>query len=88
MLKSELNKEFEMKDLGAATIIRDRKKMVLKMSQEMYVCKLLKKFGINQAKSIVTPLSSQFRLSVDLSPSSKEDADYMSGTCVARLTGI
>ena len=51
MVKSELCKEFEMKDLGAAKkilgieIIKDREKRVLKMSQELYVRKLLRKFG-------------------------------------------
>ena len=65
-VKSEFNKEFEMKDLGAAKkilgieIMRDREKKVLRMSQEKYVRKLLEKFGMNQARSVNTPLSSQF----------------------------
>src|ERR1051325_1148699 len=51
-VKVELNKEFKMKDLGAASRIlgidsqRDRKQSKLCLYQEAYLQKILKKFGM------------------------------------------
>ena len=92
-IKSELSSEFDMKDLGPAKkilgieIVRDRKKKVLKLSQEVYVRKLLKKFGMDQAKSVATPMSSQFKLSKEQSPSSKDDITAMSSIPYAEAVG-
>lgn len=67
-LKDRLSGEFEMKDLGKASrilgmdIIRDRKKGTLILSQGKYIQKVLKTFGMQGAKSVMTPTSSQFSL--------------------------
>lgn len=67
-LKEVLKSEFEMKDLGPAArifgmdIIRDRKKGVLKLSQGKYVKQILKTFGIEFCKPVVTPTNCQFKL--------------------------
>lgn len=51
-LKKSLEREFEMNDLGAATrilgmdIVRDRKAGTLKLSQEVYLKKVLRTFHI------------------------------------------
>ena len=65
-LKKQLSKRFEMKDLGAAKqilgmrIIRDRSNDTLKLSQEEYVKKVLKRFNMDKAKPVSTPLASHF----------------------------
>lgn len=69
-LKSELSNEFDMKDLGTAKKIlgmeihRDRKVDGLYMSQKKYIRKVLKHFGMQNAKPMSIPLASHFRLSV------------------------
>lgn len=60
--------EFEMKDLGAASrilgmdIIRDRKKGTLKLTQSKYIGQVLKTFGMEHCKPVITPSNSQFKL--------------------------
>ncbi|WVZ79655.1 hypothetical protein U9M48_027210 [Paspalum notatum var. saurae] len=83
-LKAQLNKEFEMKDLGAAKkilgmeIIRDRKSGLLYLSQRGYIEKVLRRFNMHNAKPVSTPLAAHFRLSSDLCPTSDDDIEYMS----------
>lgn len=60
-LKESLKSEFEMKDLGAASrilgmdIIRYRKKGTLKLTQSKYIGQILKMFGMEYSKLVVTP---------------------------------
>ena len=60
-----------MKDLGAAKqilgmrIIRDKANNTLKLSQSGYVKKVLRRFNMNEAKTVSTTLSSHFKLSKD-----------------------
>ena len=67
-LKDSLSGEIEMKDLGKASIIlgmditRDRKKGILVLSQEKYLLKVLNTFGMSDARSVVTPTVSHFKL--------------------------
>src|ERR1044072_5206600 len=73
-VKAELNKEFEIKDLGAASRIlgidirRDRKQSRLCLSQEAYLRKILEKFGMSNSKPVVTPTNPQYKLSIDQFP--------------------
>lgn len=75
-LKCELKKEFEMKDLGAATRIlgidirRNRETKSLFLSQEAYIIKVLTKFNMISSKPVSTPLAAHFKLSVKQSPQS------------------
>ncbi|XP_068638459.1 uncharacterized protein [Aristolochia californica] len=66
-LKRELSKKFSMKNLGPAIQILGmritRDTVVLKLSQEEYVKKVLSRFNMNDAKPVSTPLASHFRLS-------------------------
>ena len=68
-LKVELNTEFEMKDLGAATkilgmqIIKDRDSKTLYLSQSDYVNKVLTRFNMEDSKPVTIPLSAHFQLS-------------------------
>ena len=67
-LKEKISGEFEMKDMGKASrilgmdIIRDRKKGTLILSQRKYIEKVLRTFGMQDTKAVVTPTSSQFKL--------------------------
>ena len=68
-LKSQLKKEFNMKNLGEAKkilgmeITRDRSSGRLWLSQENYVLKVLERFNMAEVKSITTPLAGHFKLS-------------------------
>lgn len=78
LLKSKLNNEFDMKDLGAAKRIlgieiqKDRKAEKLWVSQRRYVKKVLKRFSIQNAKPISTTLANPFKLSTTLCPTTDE----------------
>jgi len=83
-LKSLLSDEFEIKDLGAAKKIlgmeihRDRKAGKLYLSQKKYIEKILEHFGMQNSKSVSTPLATHFRLSTALAPQSEEEEQFMS----------
>ena len=83
-LKTQLNLEFEMKDLGEAKKIlgmeiwRDRAHDRVSLSQKQYLKKVLQQFGMNeQTKPVSTPLASHFKLSAQLSPSTNTEREYM-----------
>ncbi|KAJ9547366.1 hypothetical protein OSB04_019909 [Centaurea solstitialis] len=82
-VKDQLSSEFDMKDLGTAKkiigleIVRDRKAKKLSPSQEGYVQKVLRRFGMFEAKSVKTPFAPHFKLSSGLSPSTQADVSYM-----------
>ncbi|GJZ55995.1 retrovirus-related pol polyprotein from transposon TNT 1-94 [Tanacetum coccineum] len=68
-LKRQLSQEFEMKELGPAkqilgmSIIRDKTKGTLRLSQEKYIGKVLEKFNMKDAKARCQPLRDHFKLS-------------------------
>ncbi|KAG8497200.1 hypothetical protein CXB51_008576 [Gossypium anomalum] len=83
-LKTQINLEFEMKDLGKAKKIlgmeiwRDRAHDRVSLSQKQYLKKVLQQFGINEhTKPVSTPLASHFKLSALLSPSTNTEQEYM-----------
>jgi len=83
-LKTQLNQEFEMKDLGKAKkilgmeICRDRARGKVSLSQKQYLKKVLQQFGMTeQTKPVSTPLASHFKLSAQLSPSTDAEREYM-----------
>ena len=82
--KTQLSKEFEMKDLGSTKkilgmeILRDRKIGKLYLSQKRYIEKVLYRFNMQNAKPISILLAAHFRLSFALSPQSDNEVDYMS----------
>jgi len=73
-IKKTLANTFEMKDLGEAKqilgmkITRDKQNHLLRLSQEGYIDKVLKRFNMKDAKSITTPLAKHFKLTKHLSP--------------------
>ncbi|GKE75072.1 retrovirus-related pol polyprotein from transposon TNT 1-94, partial [Tanacetum coccineum] len=56
-LKRQMSQEFELKDLGSAkqmlgmSIVRDKTKDTLKLSQEKYIGKVLERFNIKDAEA-------------------------------------
>ncbi|KAH9699236.1 Integrase catalytic domain-containing protein [Citrus sinensis] len=83
-LKTQLNQEFEMKDLGEAKkilgmeICRDKARGKVSSSQKQYLKKILQQFGMTeQTKPVSTPLASHFKLSVQLSSSTDTEGEYM-----------
>lgn len=92
-IKTSLNGEFDMKDLGNAKRIlgmeieRDRSNSILFLHQSSYVSKVLKKFGIHDCKSITLPLASHFILSKDQVPCNEKEVEYMSRIPYSNVIG-
>jgi hypothetical protein len=82
-LKDDLSKFFDMKDLGPAQqilgmkIVRDRKARKLFLSQEEYVERVIKRFNMENAKPVGTPLANHLKLSKKSCPSSEKEKDKM-----------
>lgn len=93
-LKAQLSSEFEMKDLGEAKkilgmeITRDRARGTIWLTQTQYLKKVLQTFGISDnTKPVSTPLASQFKLSLLLSPSTDDQKKQMEGIPYANAVG-
>jgi ATP-binding cassette subfamily B (MDR/TAP) protein 1 len=92
-LKKQLSSEFEMKDLGATKqilemrISRDEQGGTLQLSQAEYICKVLQRFNMRDAKPIRTPLVSHFRLSKEQCPETDEKKDFMARVPYASTIG-
>jgi hypothetical protein len=93
ILKTQLNKEFEMKDLSAEKKIldmeirREREKGTLYLSQKKYIEKIISRFGMENSKPMITPMAAHFRLSAEMSPSTEEERGYMSRIPYANAVG-
>lgn len=83
-IKTSLNGEFDMKDLGNAKRIlgmeieRDMSNSILFLHQSSYVSKALKKFGMYDCKPVTLPLTNHFVLSKDQAPCNEKEIEYMS----------
>ncbi|KAE8678648.1 hypothetical protein F3Y22_tig00111402pilonHSYRG00027 [Hibiscus syriacus] len=93
-LKTQLNREFEMKDLGEAKkilgmeISRDKKLGMLCLSQKEYLRKVLKRFGINEMSKLVsTPLTPHFKIGASISPKDDAEREYKSKVPYASVVG-
>ena len=90
-LKTKLSEEFAMKDLGEARQILgmriSRSKEGLKLSQEEYVKKVLKRFNMDDTKPVSTPLASHFRLSREQSPKTEDEMACMDKVPYASAIG-
>lgn len=82
-----------MKDLSAATrivgmnIARNRKERTLKLSQECYLKKVIKTFRMEDAWSVVTPVSSQFKLKSLSDDEADREAYYMDSVPLSSAVG-
>ena len=72
-LKTQLQGEFEVKDLGATKKIlgmeinRDKIREIVLITKK-YIEKVLKRFGVQESKPVSTPLATHFKFSSALSP--------------------
>ncbi|GKA91666.1 hypothetical protein Tco_0813591 [Tanacetum coccineum] len=82
-----------MKDLGLAkqilgmSIIRDRMKGILRLSQEKYIGKVLEKFNMKDVKARYQPLANQFKLSKKQVPKTKASRRRMAKVPYASIVG-
>lgn len=66
-VKKMLESDFEMKYMGAASKIlgmqikRDRSKGMLFITQQNYLSKVLKRFNMDQSKTVSTPIAQHFQ---------------------------
>ncbi|KAH9652502.1 hypothetical protein KPL70_027122 [Citrus sinensis] len=92
-LKVQLAREFEMKDLRPANKIlgmqihRDRNNRKIWLSQKNYLKKILRRFNIQDCKSISTPLPVNFKLSSSMYPSNEAERKEMSQVPYASAVG-
>ncbi|PKI71267.1 hypothetical protein CRG98_008267 [Punica granatum] len=92
-LKKQLSKQFEMKDLGEAKQIlgmrinRDKVAGKLFLLQAEYIEKVLKRFRMDEAKPISTPMGSHFKLSKRDSSKSDSERAHMEKTPYASAVG-
>ncbi|GKE83917.1 putative RNA-directed DNA polymerase, partial [Tanacetum coccineum] len=96
-LKQDLSKSFAMKDLGPAKQIlgirifpdRGAKKGAKKLhiSQEQYIEKVLRRFNMDKAKVVSSPLTPNFKLTDKDCPSSKKNIEKMDRLPYASAVG-
>ncbi|CAM8947754.1 unnamed protein product [Rhodiola kirilowii] len=92
-IKEQLNAQFEMKDLGDAKkilgmeIVRDRGKGTLFLNQTNYLCKLVKKFDMSNAKSVLIPLAQHFKITNEQCPKNESELEHMSSVPYANAVG-
>ncbi|KAH9725713.1 hypothetical protein KPL70_007982 [Citrus sinensis] len=92
-LKAQLAREFEMKDLGPANKIlgmqihRDRNNRKIWLSQKNYLKKILRRFNMQDCKSISIPLPVNFKLSSSMCPSNEVERKEMSRVPYASAVG-
>ena len=93
-IKKWLSSNFEMKDMGEAEYIlavkiqRDRSKIILSLSQESYINKILERFNMKDCRPMDTHISYGETLSNQMCPKTKSDKMkwkefHMSGQLVA-----
>ena len=81
--KVDLSKVFDMKDLGeifyilGLQITRDRTHRMIHISQTKYIQSILKRYGMEDCKSLATPLDANSKLSKDMAPLTSEDINSM-----------
>ena len=75
-LQSKLNDAFDMKDLGNANhilrmrIVRDVEKWLLYLSLSEYIDKVIKRFNMEEGKTLSIPLASYLKLCLNDCPKS------------------
>lgn len=93
LLKSDLESTFEMKRLGEAKrilgidICRDRRNGKLWLMQENYINKIVNKFNMNLAKSVVMPMPQNCKLSESQKPKNEEEMAEMEKIPYANAVG-
>jgi len=92
-LKQMLNTNFDMKDLGPTkkilgmTIERYRGNFSLKVHQNNYLMKAVKKFGMHNCKPVSVPLAGHFVPTKSQSPTSNSEVIKMENVPYANAIG-
>jgi Reverse transcriptase (RNA-dependent DNA polymerase) len=92
-LKEQLGMTFEMKDLRTVKkilgmeITRDRSNRKLFLSQKEFVRKVIRRFGMEKANVVSTPLAVYFKLLAALSPTSDGERRYMDKISYSSVVG-
>ena len=68
-------------------IERDNSKRVLRLSQKSYISKVLRRFEMNNVKTVSTPLGQHFRLSITQAPETREEKRFMEKIPHASMVG-
>jgi hypothetical protein len=82
-LKEALRERFEMKDLGevhfclGVQIVRNRKRGTICLDQGKYIENMIKRFNMSECKPVGTPLDTNVKLTVDMSPKTVQERDEM-----------
>ena len=91
LLKSQLSKEFDMKDLGKAKQILgmriSRSAGCIKLSQKKYLQKVLDRFKCANVRRTDLPLGAEFKLSKEDSPKTTEEEERMKNVPYASTVG-
>lgn len=93
IVKCKLKSEFEITDLGQITDIlgihveREGEIGSIKLSQEKYIDELLKKFNMNSAKTVSTPIGLNIKITKDLEPKNDEEREQMKNRPYRELVG-
>jgi hypothetical protein len=77
----------DAKKILGMEIVRDRNKGHLYQHQTRYIEKVLKRFSMDSAKKVSTPLAFHFRLSKDLCPRTKQEEEDMRGIPDINIVG-
>lgn len=92
-LKEELCGNFRMKDLGDASsvlgirISRDRRAGTIAIDQTQYIANVLKRFGMDGANPVVTPLDMNQKISSNLCPSTRKQQTEMANVPYKQAIG-
>jgi hypothetical protein len=91
-VKTQLSSKFDMRDHGAANFIlvmeikRDREKRKLWLNQRKYFETILKRFIMQECKSVKVPIHVGVKLFVDQCPKTQEEEEDM--YCVPYVSGV
>jgi hypothetical protein len=83
LFQVQLNRRFDMTYIGPAEyilgiqIIRDRVKRTIPLCQAAYIHEIANRYGLTDANSVSTPLSTSARLTRDMSPRTTEEREAM-----------
>ena len=90
-LKHELNKAFDMKDLGPCAyylgmhITRDRAARTICLSQEKYIEKVLSEFGMLDSNPVTTPMEAGLRLTPETEKQAPEARIHLYQSAIGSL---
>jgi hypothetical protein len=93
VFKRRIAERFDITDLGPVSwllglaVVRDRTKRILMISQESYVESLIRRFGLENAKSLTVPINSNTRLLSNDSPTTVEGKQDMKEVPYRELIG-